>query len=135
MSQSSNYPVFILDHNIQNKIIFWKILGNFLETLGGVFFTGNFLKTTCLGMYHLIRFSHCLKSSKTTYLPEHYSPFKKRFINWKMRVQPKLYRGFLSIGCLLFWDVNVSEMKIPKIFRDVNDFFFQGCKRLFFSGM
>ena len=42
VSQSSNYPVFILDHNIQNKIIFWKILGNFEKFLGnfrwGIFY-------------------------------------------------------------------------------------------------
>ena len=49
-----------------------------------------------------------------------------------MKVQPKSYRGFLSTGCLLFWDVNVSRMKISKGFRDVNIFSFQGCKCVFF---
>jgi len=42
VSQSSNYPVFILDHNIQNKIRYWEILGNVEEFLGnfrwGIFY-------------------------------------------------------------------------------------------------
>ena len=147
--QSSNYSIFILDHNIQNKLIFWKILGNFFETLGRVFFNGNFLKTTCLRMYHLMSFSHCLNSSKTWALltlrkdssTKNESKtkivqgiFVYRLLTFLGDENFKKFQGCRCLffqGCkyLFFVDVNVF------FFGDVNVFLLRGCKHLFASGM